>query len=75
MKTKVGSATEAVKKHLQRYGKINQLQALERYGTWRLSAVIHALRNLHGMKIETELKSVTTRYGAKTNVAIYRLVR
>jgi hypothetical protein len=68
------SATEQVRKHLQRYGRIDQLRCLEKFGTWRLSSIIHELRKSHGMKISTELKEVKTRYGIKTKVAVYRLI-
>lgn len=71
METK--TATSDILKHLKRYGKINQLKALERYGTWRLADVIFRLRDA-GYKIRTEEKLVTTRYGKKVNVAVYRLI-
>ena len=67
---KAKNFTDAIKKHLQRYGKINQLQALERYGSWKLSARISELR-ADGWDIETKPKTVKTRYGQKVNVAEY----
>lgn len=67
------TAVEQVKKHLLRYGKITQLQALDKFGTWRLSSIIHQLRYVHNMPIGSEMKHVKTRYGASTRIAIYHL--
>ena len=67
------TVTGDILNHLKRYGSINQLKALERYGTWRLADVIFRLRE-QGYKIRTEDKLVKTRYGKKVNVAVYRLI-
>lgn len=66
------SATEAVKEHLIKYGKLDQLECIERFGTWRLGAIIFKLRR-RGMNITTKEKEVKTRYGAKTRVGVYYL--
>ena len=68
----IKTATNDILKHLKRYGKINQLKAIERYGTWRLADVIYRLRN-DGWDIDTVEKVVKTRYGKKVKVAEYRL--
>lgn len=67
------SAVEQVLKHLQRHGKIDQRHALEKFGTWRLSSIIHQLRHNHGLPIHSETKDVKTRYGSTTRIAIYHL--
>lgn len=67
------TAVEQVLKHLQKYGKIDQSQALDEFGTWRLSSIIHQLRHNYGLPITSEIKYVVTRYGALTRVAIYHL--
>lgn len=65
---------EDVKKHLLKKGSITQLQCLELYGSWRLSARIFDLRK-EGMNITTEKVNVKTRYGATTQVAKYKLIK
>ena len=68
------TATDAIRKHLKKHGSITQLRALEKFGTWRLSSVIHCLRN-EGMEISTDMLEVKTRYGVKTRVAKYILAK
>ena len=63
------NATSDVRKHLKRRKSITQLQALELYGTWRLSAIIYNLRK--EMKIESKDVKVKTRYGITTFVSKY----
>lgn len=58
--------------HLRRYGSISSWQAFEEYGITRLSAVIFDLRGA-GHNITTVDKTVTTRLGNKTTIAIYTL--
>jgi len=70
--SKSTSATEAVRKHLQRHKQLNQLQCLERFGTWRLSGIIHRLRK-SGMDIISQPKKVKTRYKKTVIVVNYRL--
>lgn len=70
--SKSKSATEAVVKHLQRHKQINQLQCIERYGTWRLSSIIYRLRK-SGMDIISQPKKVKTRYKKTVLVTNYRL--
>jgi len=52
-----------VREHLQSGQSITPIDALERYGCFRLAAIIHALKNDYGMNIETEL--VKNKYGTK----------
>lgn len=73
MKKQKTTATEQVLKHLQKYGKIDKRQALDKFGTWRLSSIIHQLRHNYGLPIQSESKDVKTRYGATTRISIYHL--
>ena len=52
-----------IKKHLQSGQPITPIDALERYGCFRLAAIIHTLKNHYGMNIKTEL--VKNKYGTK----------
>ena len=52
-----------IKKHLQSGQSITPIDALERYGCFRLAAIIHTLKNHYGMNIKTEL--VKNKYGTK----------
>lgn len=60
-----------VKRHLTKYGKITDLQCLNRYGGRRLSAVIHRLRR-SGMNIETVMKD---QKNSPNKYAEYRLIK
>lgn len=66
------SQTDAVLAHLQEYGSITSIQAIQEYGVTRLSAVIFKLRR-RGHRITTEPFQVTTRYGTKSRPAKYIL--
>lgn len=68
------NCTQAVKWHLQNYGSITQLQCINKYGSWKLSRIIADLSR-QGLKVETELKEVETRFGFKSRVATYYLVK
>lgn len=59
-----------VKQHLESGQAITPMDALERYGCFRLAAIIHDLKHDDGMPIEKEL--VVNRYG--TRYAKYRVV-
>ena len=52
-----------VKKHLESGQSITPIDALERYGCFRLAAIIHTLKNDYGMNIKTEL--IKNKYGTK----------
>ena len=60
---------DRIKAHLLSGKSITPIDALERYGSFRLAAIIHTLRS-EGMNIETG--SETSRYGHK--YAKYKLV-
>ncbi|MCF6766481.1 helix-turn-helix domain-containing protein [Thiotrichales bacterium 19S3-7] len=57
---------EAILKHLQRYGSITPLEALDKYGCLRLGARIYELRR-QGIEITTEISKSNKHY------AIYKL--
>jgi len=57
-------------RHLQDCGSITPLDALREYGVYRLSAIIHTLRN-EGNNIGTEMVKFTNRYGKPNNYAKY----
>lgn len=67
------SKTQDVLNHLKVYGSISQMEAVEYYNLYRLGSVIFALRK-RGYDITTELASFTSKYGTKSNFAIYHLV-
>ena len=52
-----------VKKHLESGLPITPMDALERYGCFRLAAIIHDLKHDDGMLIEKEL--IKNKYGTK----------
>lgn len=53
---------ERIKKHLLSGWKITPLQALKKYGAFRLGAVIHTLKK-EGMNISSKFVKVATRHG------------
>lgn len=64
--------TTAVLKHLRDNGSITSMDAIERYGATRLSAIIFNLRR-RGYDIETVTMAMTDRYGHAVNYAKYVL--
>lgn len=68
MKGQIG----AVLKHLQDFGSITSMQAIQTYGATRLSSIIYDLRKA-GYQIETDIQQGKTRFGTSTQYAIYRL--
>lgn len=62
----------AVLAHLQNHGSITSMEAFERYGATRLSAIIYVLRH-QGYDIVAETIRFKTRYGTNANVARYTL--
>jgi hypothetical protein len=52
-----------VKKHLESGQSITPIEALERYGCFRLAAIIWTLKHEDGMNIKTE--NVKNKYGTK----------
>lgn len=66
---KKATQKDRIKAHLLSGKSITPIDALERYGSFRLAAIIHTLRN-EGMSIETQ--SETSRFGHK--YAKYKVV-
>lgn len=62
---------ERILEHLKTKGKISQKGAIRLYGAYRLSAVIHRLRQFY--IIETEFKGGKNRFGDKVSWAEYTL--
>lgn len=71
------SFTEAVKMHLLKHGSITVKQAINLYGSHKLSSRINELRHelRHELRwiIETKKEFVKTRYGYTAEVAKYVL--
>lgn len=55
--------TLAVKNHLEKKGHITSLEAIERYGATRLSAIIYNLRHNYGMEIGNKSNKIKDRFG------------
>jgi len=64
------SQTQMVMSHLVKRGSITSWQAIEEYRITRLSAVIHSLRNSHGMNIQSTLIT-----NGRKKYTIYTLAR
>lgn len=64
--------TQLVLDHLEKYGTITSLEAIELYGATRLSAIIFTLRK-RGYDIVTEDMPFTDRFGTKSNYGKYIL--
>ena len=73
MKEKKTNKTEKVLEHLQKYGYITSLEAIELYGATRLSDIIYRLRN-RGFKIETIDIPFVDNYGTKSSYGKYVLI-
>lgn len=67
--------TIAVKNHLENIGHITSLEAIEKYGATRLSAIIFNLRHRDNMNIGNREVVFTDRYGHKSSFAEYYLIR
>lgn len=63
--------TELVIRHLQDYGSISALIALQEYDIMRLASRIRDLRK-RGYDIVTEKKTRKNRYGETVRYAVYR---
>jgi len=62
--------TKAIQLHLIEKGNITSLEAIEKYGATRLSAIIYNLRK-RGMNIITETIEFTDRFGNAAHYAKY----
>ena len=58
--------------HLELHSQIDPLEAWTKLGIYRLSAVVHLLRQA-GIKIKTERMEVSNRFNETCNVANYIL--
>lgn len=66
--------TSEIKNYLETHTKgITSIEAFQKFGATRLSAIIYQLRYKYGMNIVTEDKVVKTRYGKPTTIAVYKL--
>lgn len=65
---------ELILAHLQRYGKITDVKAREKYGTNRASEYIRRLRE-KGYMIDTEWVTGKNRYGKKVKHGVYVYVK
>ena len=72
MSKKKINKTQLVLKHLQQYGCITSLEAIDKYGATRLSSIIYNLRK-RGYNIITESLPFVDRYGTKSNYGKYIL--
>lgn len=69
---RVDSQTTVILNHLKEHKEINPLEALNKYGVYRLGAVIFNLRD-DGHRISARLHTYTKPSGKKGRYAIYRL--
>lgn len=67
------SKTMDVLNHLKLYGSISQREAVEYYNLYRLSSVIFVLRK-KGYEIKSEMAPFVSKYGIRSNFAIYHLI-
>ena len=67
--------TKAVRKHLEEHGTINTMEAIQKYGATRLSAIIFNLRHKYDMKIINDRVDFTDRYGTKSHYDNYILIK
>lgn len=63
--------TELIIRHMQDYGSISSLTAMQEYGILRLASRISDLR-AQGYAIVAETKTGKNRYGENTHYAVYR---
>ena len=66
--------TSAILEHLMQYGKITSIEAFERYGATRLSAIIFRLRKNYGYTINTRMETGKNRFGETVQYGIYELI-
>lgn len=67
------SQCDKILRHLQRFGSIDPIQAIQEYGVLRLAARINDLREVH--TIETHLVDTVNRFGDPVRYARYVLAR
>lgn len=59
-------------RHMQDYGSISSMEAIQEYGILRLASRVNDLRS-QGYDIVAETKTGKNRYGESTHFAVYRL--
>ena len=64
--------TEKILRHLNDYGSITSLEAINEYGILRLASRISDLKKL-GFPIISEVEAVKNRYGESCHIKRYRL--
>ena len=63
---------QRVLEYIKEFGSITQLEALRDLGVMRLASRISDLRRM-GVAIESEIVTVSNRYGEKCRIKAYRL--
>lgn len=71
MGEQITNQKQEVLRHIKRYGSITSMEAFEKYGITRLSAIIYILRREY--EIVTIMRTSVNRYGNEVNFAEYRL--
>ena len=71
MGEKITNQKQEVLRHIKRYGSITSMEAFEKYGITRLSAIIYILRREY--EIVTIMRTSINRYGNEVNFAEDRL--
>lgn len=66
--------TQAIINHLLKFGSITSMEAFEKYGATRLSAIIFCLRKRGYMIINKEHET-TNRFGGKVSYVEYKLIK
>lgn len=64
--------TEKIARHLETYGSITSLEAMQEYGIMRLASRISDLKRA-GIPIKTEMVTGKNRFGEATSYARYSL--
>lgn len=65
--------TEKILEHMQKWGSITALEAMNCYGIMRLASRIHDIKDA-GYMVTSTTEEVINRYGEKVRCARYRLV-
>ena len=69
----IDTQKKKILRHLETFGSIDPVQALQEYGVFRLAARIEELRQKH--EIETHLVKTINRFGEEVRYGRYVLVR
>lgn len=65
---------ERIVRHLNDYGSLTSLEAVNEYGILRLASRVNDLKR-RGVSIKTEYKTGKNRYGETTRYAVYKLIQ